>query len=313
MAELHENIDQSPRDVAESLTEAEVTAMVERQPYGDDRDWQVTGLAYPTHNPVIYIKYGDNEYALRDSEARTHQYAYDALQRVPEQDRQGVRIPEIYRIIETENSTYIIMEYIRGRTLAKVMEDESVFVETRFYYYDRIERALKLLLSFPVPKNAAPGPFGGGIIRHPLFKDYRAPIQYDSVDMLEKHLNKVCSGSEAITAFVSYSRAPQVSTTLNQDAPKVTLERDLHFVFADLYEGNFMFTDNGDVYVIDFEQASFLPLSFMTYAMVQMRAVAGALRNKLDLPEENVPAMRHICSWFVMSWTKLGMYYHYLP
>ncbi|KAH6999729.1 kinase-like domain-containing protein [Ilyonectria destructans] len=288
MAELHENIDQSPRDVAESLTEAEVTAMVERQPYGDDRDWQVTGLAYPTHNPVIYIKYGDNEYALRDSEARTHQYAYDALQRVPEQDRQGVRIPEIYRIIETENSTYIIMEYIRGRTLAKVMEDESVFVQTRFYYYDRIERALKLLLSFPVPKGAAPGPFGGGIIRHPLFKDYRAPIQYDSVDMLEKHLNKV-------------------STTLNQDAPKVTLERDLHFVFADLYEGNFMFTDNGDVYVIDFEQASFLPLSFMTYAMVQMRAVAGALRNKLDLPEANVPAMRHICSWFVMSWTKLGL------
>lgn len=83
------------------------------------------------------------------------------------------------------------MEYIRGKTLAKLMEDRETFKETYQYYYDSIERALKLLLSFPVPKDAAPGPYGGGIIQHPLFKDYRAAIQYDSVDMLEQHLNNV--------------------------------------------------------------------------------------------------------------------------
>lgn len=288
MAQLHENICQSPYDIAKNLTEAEVTAIVEQQPMGDDRGWRVTGFAYPTDNPVVYIKYGHNRSSLRDSEARTHQFAYDSLQRLPQQDRQGVRIPEIYRIMQAGNWTYIVMEYIRGKTLAKLMEDRETFKETYQYYYDSIERALKLLLSFPVPKDAAPGPYGGGIIQHPLFKDYRAAIQYDSVDMLERHLNKV-------------------STVISKDALTVSLERDLHFVFADLYEGNFMFTDNGDVYVIDFEQAGFLPLSFMTYAMVQMRAVAGMLHDKLDLPQENIPAMRHICSLFVMSWAKIGL------
>ncbi|KAH7133085.1 hypothetical protein B0J13DRAFT_529014 [Dactylonectria estremocensis] len=279
----------SPRDVAESFTKAEVTATVDQHPGGDARGWRITGFVHPTDNPVFKIKYGNNAASFTDSQARTHHFAYDSLRKVPQQGRQGTRISEIYRVIQTaDNWTYTIMEYIRGKTLVKAMEDGETFKNTHLYYHGSIERAVKLLLAFPVPEDATPGSYGGGIIRQPLFKDYRAMIQYDSIGMLEKHLNKV-------------------STIINKAASTVTFERDLHFVFSDLYEGNFKFTDDGDTYSIDFEQSNFVPLSFMTYATMQARQVACPLRRKLDLPQENLPVMKHMCGLFVMSWTKIGL------
>lgn len=87
----------------------------------------------------------------------------------------------------------------------------------------------------------------------------------------------------------------------------MVLERDLHFVFSDLYEGNFMFTDAGSLFIIDFEQAAFLPLSFMSFAMVQQHHICDLLRDALHLPSENTDAMRHICSLFAKSSTKIGV------
>ncbi|KAF7558496.1 hypothetical protein G7046_g5667 [Stylonectria norvegica] len=288
MTQQSEQSQQTPHQLASSLTEDDLKDIVDQQPARDTAGGQVTGLAYPYEHPTVYIKYGQNAYSLRDSEARTQQYAYEALRRIPPDDRQGIYIPEIYRIVYVGGWTYIIMEYVRGQTLAALMEDWPSFVKISQPYYDKIRAALLLLLSFPVPEDATPGPYGGGLIRHPLFKYYRASIKYDSVDMLEKHMNKV-------------------ATMIRNTAPTVRLERELRFVFADLYEGNFMFTDAGDLYVIDFEQASFLPLSFMSYAMIQHHDVCGALEGKLDLPQENIPAMRHICGLLVMSVPTIGL------
>ncbi|KAK1768721.1 hypothetical protein QBC33DRAFT_357500 [Phialemonium atrogriseum] len=179
------------------------------------------------------------------------------------------------------------MEYVSGKTFRELMADWRSFREVSEYCYTMVEKAIRLFLSFYVSEGAAPGPYGGGIIRHPLFNDYKAPIQYDSVDMLEKHLNKV-------------------ATIIRKATPTVRLEPDLHFVFADLYEGNFMFTDAGDIYVIDFEQASFLPLCFMSYALIQRHQVCGPLEERLNLPQNNIPTMRRICGMFVMSTSRLG-------
>jgi len=99
---------------------------------------------------------------------------------------------------------------------------------------------------------------------------------------------------------------PQVCTIRVKTAPTVKLERELHLCFADLYEGNFMFTASGDLYLVDFEQVSFLPLSFMTYAAIQRWCICGVVRQRLDLPEENLPAMKLACTYFVMSITRLG-------
>jgi hypothetical protein len=47
------------------------------------------------------------------------------------------------------------------------------------------------LLINPRSFGCGTGPYGGGLIEHPFFKDFEAPIQFNSVDMLEKYINKV--------------------------------------------------------------------------------------------------------------------------
>jgi hypothetical protein len=92
--------------------------------------------------------------------------------------------------------------------------------------------------------------------------------------------------------------------------PTVDFSKEkLYFCFSDLYEGNFIFSDNGSLYVLDFEHASFLPISLMTYALIQARPVCTAIRDKLSLPQENLPGMRLACSFFVMSTRRIGTYY----
>lgn len=107
-------------------------------------------------------------------------------------------------------------------------------------------------------------------------------------------------------AFGSLSEE-QLATLPRKNAPTVRLERDLHFVFSDLYEGNFMFTASGDIYIIDFEQANFLPLSFMTYALIQDSVVCLNIRGKFqDLPQENIKIMQRICQYFMISKRTIG-------
>jgi hypothetical protein len=92
--------------------------------------------------------------------------------------------------------------------------------------------------------------------------------------------------------------------------PTVDFSKEkLYFCFCDLYEGKFIFSDNGSLYVLDFEQASFLPISLMTYALIQARPVCTAIRDKLSLPQENLPGMRLACSYFVRSTRRIGTYY----
>lgn len=275
----------SPRAFAHNLSEGYVVDIAKRQPLSDSRGWQVSGCAYPADSPLIYIKYGHNGETLRDSEARTQQWAFDALKmKVPPEERRHIHIPEIYRVFEFDEWTYILMEYIPGKTLLQIMENWQAYSELADKYADQIAAGLRLLLSLPVPEDAAPGPVGGGLVRHALYQDHRAPIEYDSVDMMEKHLNKV-------------------ATMITDKAPTVKLERELHLVFADLYEGNFKFTEDGDMYFVDLKQASFLPLSFMSYALIQPHRICAALQEGLDgeLPQENLPGLRHTCGHFVMS------------
>ncbi|KAK3943301.1 hypothetical protein QBC46DRAFT_405599 [Diplogelasinospora grovesii] len=252
------------------------------------------------------IKY---KYGLQ-KEAQMQKYAFEALQQTPDEHRRGFCIPEIYRVMVDEEGsayTYIIMEYVCGKTLGALMDDDlhkelGLLTEpenshlgvpfSRSYYEDKLEKAFKLLLSFPVPETVtAPGRWDGGHIKHPLFREFDAPIRYESIEMLEKHINAVAA-----------------HRVRDQDsALTVKLERKLHFVCSDLYEGNFMFTDAGDLYIIDFEQANFLPLSFMSFAVdTRMRAVCYMLYGKLDLPQENLPAMRKAQYWFSIAGWQLG-------
>ncbi|KPM43177.1 hypothetical protein AK830_g3308 [Neonectria ditissima] len=278
----------SPQQVADSLTVDSLIELSNAVPPCDSRRYAITGFAYPPEKPVIFVKFGGNFMKGRDAEARTQVWAYEALQKVPPSDRRGIKIPQVYRIVYSETGTFILMEYVPGQTFLNLMQNGKHILDAKEdEYLAMIERALRIFLSFPVPQDVSPGPYGGGLIRHPLFKEYCSTIEYQTVDLLEKHMNKI-------------------ATWFSKDAQTLNFERDLHFVFSDMYEGNFMFTDEGDLYVIDFEQANFLPLSFMTYAMVQ-RHYLCQLGDRLGLPEENLEIMRRVCSLLVMSVPSLGL------
>ena len=123
------------------------------------------------------------------AEARTHQFSFDALENIPLERRKD--IPQIFRILNTRRGSYIVMEYVQGKTIGQLYQNIERFEENSKPYYDKFATGIKLLLSIPVPSDAKPRPCGGGIIKHPLFKDGEAPIRHDSIGMLEEHINTV--------------------------------------------------------------------------------------------------------------------------
>lgn len=87
------------------------------------------------------------------------------------------------------------------------------------------------------------------------------------------------------------------------------LERELCFYYTDLYPGNFIFTDTGNLCVIDFDEAGFLPASFMSYALRQSRWALGHwIQDKINLPTHNLDAMENIFYWFAIGATSLGRF-----
>ncbi|OAA68020.1 Protein kinase-like domain protein [Niveomyces insectorum RCEF 264] len=282
-------------DAAAKLTAEELLAAREKVGTFNHRGYSITGFSYPLDHPLFYAKF--RHPANLHQEARTQQFVRDSLDRMPPEETTGVSVPRVLRVIECDDDGYgfIIMEYIQGTTLQWIFEDNPHMSDDEAQpYFAKISKALRLFLAMPPPAGAKPGPYGGGIIVHPLFQDFVAAVEYTSVDMLEQHLNRV-------------------ATFFFKTASTVTLERDLNLVFSDLHTGNFIFTPSGDLYVIDFDMAAFLPLSFMTFALrfptMMSGEVAAAIRKDfLDLPQQNVDAMLHVAGTFMRGSNKMGAF-----
>lgn len=76
---------------------------------------------------------------------------------------------------------------------------------------------------------------------------------------------------------------------------------------SDFFDGNFIFTNSGDLCIIDFDQAGFLPQSFIMFAMAESRWYPGNwIKDILRLPEDNLDAMRNIQYWFSVGVVWLG-------
>lgn len=85
---------------------------------------------------------------------------------------------------------YIVMEYVRGRTLASLRTEYDRDSELQ-EKYEQIAKAIRLFLAFNIPDKTPLGPAGGGIIMHTLFKDTVASLKYESVEQLQEHLTRV--------------------------------------------------------------------------------------------------------------------------
>lgn len=97
----------------------------------------------------------------------------------------------------------------------------------------------------------------------------------------------------------------------------LTLERELEFYHSDLYGGNFMFTSIGDytiLYIIDFEEAGFLPHSFTSFALHTVVrptsiAVAEQISPLIKHNTDNLQVMNLLASFLLTSVRRIGELY----
>lgn len=89
----------------------------------------------------------------------------------------------------------------------------------------------------------------------------------------------------------------------------MTLERELRFYYSDLSGGNFMFetvAGHPVLYIIDFDEAGFLPPSFMTFVLhYTLRCtsvpIAQNIVGLIRPNEENLLAMRTVAYYLATS------------
>lgn len=168
----------------------------------------VTGFCYTDkQKDVAWVKFGPLKQIA--AEVRNHRYAFGALKKMPPNQTQGIRIPEIYHTFnigeEPRKKMFIVMECMHGKTLKELVETHGNDSTKKTHAKD-IARAIRLLMTIEPPPptpdfKQGPGPVGGGRIRHPLFKKETSYLPYPSVDALEEYLNKVCNEQPDMTLW----------------------------------------------------------------------------------------------------------------
>lgn len=121
-----------------------------------------------------FVKYGDED--ILATEATTQRYisAY-ATATVPGTPR----VPKVLSYFTHQDTAYLVSEYVK---LSGSPLDPS-----------STAAALKWLADVPLPSDHIFGPLGGGPFSHPFFKNHTAPLNFSSVEALERYIEKVRS------------------------------------------------------------------------------------------------------------------------
>lgn len=142
-------------------------------------------FAYPPEAPACWIKYGRSVYW---NEVCAQVMAYDGLRQLGSL----VRAPAVFYAIEDYPMTYIVMEYIPGKTAGQCLR-ESQEQAAKEAIYQSIALALSELHRIPIAAGSRPAAVSGGKIRHSIFDEQEAPRHYENVQQLEDHINAVSS------------------------------------------------------------------------------------------------------------------------
>lgn len=96
------------------------------------------------------------------------------------------------------------------------------------------------------------------------------------------------------------------------DPPKVALDKQLAFCYTNFKDENLMFTTEPDsqprLYIVDFQHASYLPLSFLTYAILVPNSrwiLCSWITKELGtfLPEYNIAVMLQLSHISQICWS----------
>jgi serine/threonine protein kinase len=101
-------------------------------------------ISFSRESPIAFIKYAPEELGMIE-EMRNQLFAFEALEKLPLEERLGIHIPEIYRVIRRDGMVYIVMEYARGRTLASLRTEYDRDSELQ-EKYEQIAKAIRLFL-----------------------------------------------------------------------------------------------------------------------------------------------------------------------
>jgi hypothetical protein len=78
---------------AEELTGDEILGEPDRLRASNDAQRAITGFPYPPATPQFYIKFGNRGRASTAAEARTRQFVFDALEKMPQESRKASTSP----------------------------------------------------------------------------------------------------------------------------------------------------------------------------------------------------------------------------
>ncbi|KAI6139569.1 hypothetical protein BKA82DRAFT_4223110 [Pisolithus tinctorius] len=191
-------------------------------------------LTYESHGATacVWVKYGPT---ITMGEALTQHFVAQAINGKADA---AVRVPSVYLAFRSRCYGYIVMEYIDGSTC----DDSDA---------ELVAAAVRSLIAIRGP-TAAPGPVGGGPIVHRFFADWESSVTYDSVQLLEEHVNRILA-HEGRSERVSFG--PEVEA------------HGLRLCPCDMNQTNFMKDLKGMIVALDFGASCFLPPSFFAFAL----------------------------------------------
>ncbi|EKM74487.1 hypothetical protein AGABI1DRAFT_88301 [Agaricus bisporus var. burnettii JB137-S8] len=152
-------------------------------------------------------------------------------------------VPEIVHFFHRQDLcwAYLVMENIN---LMSPPEDFS----------QRVAKAIQWLHDCPVPPDGARiGPVGSGRARHRLSWEFEAPLEFSSIQALERFLNR------AIERLPPRGRSSTAPISISHER--------LVFMQSDMDESNFGVDDEGRTCLFDFTTVGLLPESFASYTM----------------------------------------------
>ncbi|KAL2133065.1 hypothetical protein VTI74DRAFT_2969 [Chaetomium olivicolor] len=228
-------------------------------------------FVFPADKAIVWVKFGGSE---RQAEGEMQKLAWHWARRE--------------RLAGRNETTFIVMQLLQAVRLSECVQYPASEC------HDLIAEGIQLLRRMPVPDDATPGPYTRDrrlrLILHPALKDYSATVVYKDIDELQAHITRVLD--------IACPKAPLPH-------PAVNLERQLVFCYCDFNDENFMFSLDASgrlrLYIIDFEWASFLPVSFLSFALFCEAAdswqwiTAEPLIQRIShtLPKDNLEVMGH--------------------
>ena len=149
-------------------------------------------FSYPPDRPMVFVKFGGPE---KQAEGDMQRLAFGWLS--TGQRDCNVYVPEVYKIFSRHGVTFIVMQFIEASGIQDIAKQFGTqqWEDRKSKYYDLIAEGIQLLRRMPppLPGDPTPGPSTSSrrIIKHMLFKDHEAPIEYNTIEELQDHLNRV--------------------------------------------------------------------------------------------------------------------------